>query len=426
MTRPGTAVAALFVCLAASAAALAQPSAPSGAGKIVAGVRVHGNQLTTESEVVALAGLAIGAPFRADTIDRTRERLESAGRFRRVQVLERFASIDDPSQVLVVIVVDEGPLSVVADDDSDGTVRIARRRFANLLIAPILDGEEGYGLTYGVRLAWIGLGGERGRLSVPLAWGGWKRAGLEYDRTFEAGPLTRVQIGAGVDSRRNPAFDEPADASGGWARIERRAGPVRVAALAGWRRVRFAELDDRVRSGGMEVVLDTRIDPVLPRDAAYASFTLERLSVSAREPVWRTSLDARGYLGLMRQAVLVSRLLHDDASGPLPPYLQPLLGGWSSLRGFTPGSFVGDRLVAGSLELRVPLSSPLRLGRLGVSAFVDAGTTSRYGDRLFDQPLHTGVGGAVWFSVTAIQAGVGVAHAVGGGTRATFGASLRF
>jgi hemolysin activation/secretion protein len=110
----------------------------------------------------------------------------------------------------------------------------------------------------------------------------------------------------------------------------------------------------------------------------------------------------------------------------MPPFLQSLLGGWSSLRGFKAGAFAGDQLVAGSLELRVPLSSPLQLGKFGASVFVDAGAVYRHDQRLADQPVRAGVGGAVWFTATAFRMGVSVARGRGATTRVNFGAGLAY
>src|SRR4029434_10400839 len=106
------------------------------------------------------------------------------------------------------------------------------------------------------------------------------------------------------------------------------------------------------------------LDPLLPRNAVFVTGSWERLRFDAGDRTNRTRVDARGYLGLIRQTILVGRVVREDANRPLPPYLKSLLGGWSSLRGFRAGSFVGDTMVNGSLELRVPLSSPLSVGKL--------------------------------------------------------------
>jgi outer membrane protein assembly factor BamA len=140
----------------------------------------------------------------------------------------------------------------------------------------------------------------------------------------------------------------------------------------------------------------------------------------------RTRLDGRGYLGLIKQSVLAVRVMREGANAPQPAYLRPLLGGWSNLRGFEAGAFVGDIVVAGSAELFVPLSSPLSVARLGVSLFVDTGVAYDYGQRLKDQVRQTGIGGSVWMSATVFRVSLSVAHGRGAGTRVNFGGGLTF
>ena len=110
----------------------------------------------------------------------------------------------------------------------------------------------------------------------------------------------------------------------------------------------------------------------------------------------------------------------------MPPYLRSLLGGWSNLRGFEAGAFTGDTLVAGSAEVRVPLSPVLSDGKLGVSVFVDAGAAYDKGRRLKDADIRTGAGGSVWVTLLAFRMGVSVAHGKGAGTRVNFGGGLSF
>ena len=131
-------------------------------------------------------------------------------------------------------------------------------------------------------------------------------------------------------------------------------------------------------------------------------------------------------MGLIGQTILVLRALHDGADRPLPPYLQPLLGGMDTLRGFEAGHAVGDTLAAGSAELRVPLTSPLSLGKLGVSVFMDAGKVYNAGEHFSDHPLERGVGGSVWFSAAVFRLSLAVAHGIGGDTRVHFGTTLSF
>jgi outer membrane protein assembly factor BamA len=120
------------------------------------------------------------------------------------------------------------------------------------------------------------------------------------------------------------------------------------------------------------------------------------------------------------------RGVREDADAPLPLYLRSLLGGWSSLRGFEAGAFTGDTMTTGSVELRVPLGSPVHIAQAGVSVFVDAGRAYDKGERFGDQPLHRGVGAEAWMAATVFHLGVSVAHGRGAGTRVNFGAGLSF
>ena len=63
----------------------------------------------------------------------------------------------------------------------------------------------------------------------------------------------------------------------------------------------------------------------------------------------------------------------------------------SNLRGFEAGTAVGDTLVAGSVEVRTPLTSPIRIAKFGVNAFVDVGTVYDTGSRLADQTFRRGL-----------------------------------
>jgi len=402
-------------------------AAPQAGGAVIAEVRVHGNHLTTNDEIVALAGITIGAPFLETTIDDVARRLRRTRRFDEVEVLKRFASISDPLQIVVVIVVHEGPVRIRIPDDPDLPPEVVPRRgLRNVLYLPILDAEDGYGLTYGVRLARVGVGGDTGRLSVPLSWGGLKRAGLEYDRTFDAGPFSRIEVGTAIQRQTNPAFDEDDDRRRLWGRVERQLGPVRAGAGAGWQHVSFGAADDELRTGSLDVAFDTRLTPVLPRNAVYTRAAVERVAFEAGGRVVRTSLDARGYLGLVGQTVLEARAARHHASQPLPPYLRWLLGGWSSLRGFEAGAFTGDTRVTGSLELYVPLNDVLSAGKVGTSVFADAGAAYDHGERLEDQRVRVGYGASLWATIATFKMSLAIANGRGAGTRVNFGGGFAF
>jgi hypothetical protein len=98
----------------------------------------------------------------------------------------------------------------------------------------------------------------------------------------------------------------------------------------------------------------------------------------------------------------------------------------ANLRGFKAGTAAGGTLVAGSAEVMVPLTSPLRLGKMGVSVFTDLGTTYDDGETLGGEAFHRGVGGSVWFSAAFVRLSAAVAHGAGGTTRVHVGGGLSF
>ena len=77
-------------------------------------------------------------------------------------------------------------------------------------------------------------------------------------------------------------------------------------------------------------------------------------------------------------------------------------------------------MVAGSIELRMPMTSPLSFGKLGVSVFADWGTAYDKGERLRDQTFHTGIGGSVWLAVAGFRMSLASPTAWVPGTRVTF------
>lgn len=416
--------AALVLALAMSAGMAGQAAR---AAEIIAEIRVHGNLIVTNDEVVQIAGVKIGDVFGPSTVADITGRLRTSKKFHQIEVLKRYASIDDPTRIVLVIIVNEGAVRIDVPDLPTGPIAVVKRRgVRNLMFMPILDGEDGYGLTYGVRLAYAGPTGRRSRLSFPLTWGGMKRAGAEIERSFDNGPLSRVSAGAAVQRQKNPAYLANDDRERVWARAERAAGPVRAGGTVGWQRVAFLGATDRVRSGGVDITFDTRLDPILPRNAVYATASWEHLTFDSGGSTNRTRLEGRGYIGLIGQNVLALRAAREDADRVLPPYFKSLLGGWSNLRGFKAGSFVGDTLVTGSAELRVPLSSALDVAKVGVSVFVDTGTVYEKGQHYRDQTLHTGIGGSIWLTAAVFQMSLSVAHGRGADTRANFGLGITF
>ena len=403
----------------------------------VAAIQVQGNTATPDEEVLRLADIRVGMPFDPAMVEATAGRLRAAGRFERVEVRRRFASIADPSQIMLVIVVDEGPVKVELTGDPDHPTRVVRKRMPNLLFFPILGYEDGHGFTYGMRFAlpdpgWLG---KRSRISFPASWGATKQVGVDLEKRIEGGVIDRVTAGASISQRTNQAFEQDDDRARVYLRGEHEfARTLRLGGGAGWQRASFDGVSDTFAQAGADVVLDTRVDPILARNAIYARASWEHLGFADGPAddghyhggVNRTALDGRGYLGLIGQAVLAGRVQREDSDRPLPNYLKPQLGGLSTLRGFSTGSAVGDTLVAMSTELVVPLTSPVKIAKFGVTAFVDRGTVYAKGQSFSDQTLLTGYGGGVWFAAAFFRLNIAVAHGHGATTLVHVGGNVTF
>lgn len=425
-----TPLAPLVLALALTGLPVAQPV------EVVESVVVHGNHTTPTDAVLAIIGAVVGQPATQALIDGVRARIEQSGRFAGVDVRKRYLSIDDPTRVLLVIVVDEHA-GVSEDDLTPGPMT---RFKASGMWLPVLQYQEGYGFTYGARISFMDRLGPRSRISVPLTWGGERQAQVEVERTWD-GPVARVAGGGGVFRRENPFYEIGDLRQTAWGRVETAPRTwFRAGAGGRFSQVSFGELDEPVSFVGADVVLDTRRDPALPRNAVYALFGVERLgfessalgvpdvtadSLSAR----RITFDGRGYVGVFRQIVLAVRAQSITASNPLPPFEKAILGGIPSLRGWDVGSAIGDNLAAASVEVLMPLTSPLQqFARLGVKVFADTGATYEAGQEMADQVFRWGYGGGVFVNATVFSFGLDVGWRDGRSTpnaHVQFGVRLR-
>jgi hypothetical protein len=170
-----------------AAPAIGQTSVPQV--ETIREVRVHGNHTTPDADILALAGLVVGAPASEEALAGADQRLRESGRFTNIEVRKRFRSLTDSSDILVIVLVDERA-GVSETDLTPGPLR--RFRLAGMWL-PVLDYADGYGFTYGARVSFVDVLGRRSRVSVPLTWGGERQVAVEVDRSFERGPFTRVE-----------------------------------------------------------------------------------------------------------------------------------------------------------------------------------------------------------------------------------------
>jgi hypothetical protein len=388
---------------------------------------VHGNHTTPDADVLALAGLSVGSPVSDQMLQQAEERLQRSGRFAGVEVRKRYRSIDNPSDILVIVLVDEHA-SVSADDLTPGPLK----RIGGLgMWLPIVDYADGYGFTYGARVSFVDTLGPRSRISVPATWGGERKVAVEADRSFARGPISRLEGALSLSRRENPHFEIGDTRREARLRAERIVTPwLRLGGGARLTNVEFGDADESHVAPGVDVVVDTRTDPAFPRNAIHVIAGVEQLRFEGGPNVARWTSDVRGFVGLVGSSVLALRVSSSQASDPLPAYEQALLGGTPTLRGYELGYRVGDNLAAASAEVRVPLTSPLHVGRFGVKGFVDAGTAYPYGSKLSNQRFDRGVGGGVFFTATIVRAGLDVAWPVStpgsSGARWHFGLGVTF
>jgi outer membrane protein assembly factor BamA len=390
---------------------------------VVGEVRVHGNHTTPDADILGIIGDVVGKPATDQLIAEIGNKLERSGRFEGVEIRKRFRSIDNPDDVLLMVVVNEVP----GIDPLDLTPGPMKKFWSSGMFLPILRSEDGYGLTYGGRASFVDLLGQRSRVSIPLTWGGERQARVQLERTFKAGAIERISGEFGVSRRVNPHYEIADRRAGYGARLE--SAPLRwlrVGAGARNDEVRFGDIDDRVVRVGGDLTIDTRVDPAFPRNAVQATFGFDRVKFDAGRANQKKA-DLRGYVGLFGQTVLAVRALSITSDRALPPYEHTLLGGAANLRGYDAGYKAADNLAAASSELRIPLTSPLNVGRFGVKAFVDWGTVYRIGDKLRDQKFDDrGIGAGAYFHLTLVSLALDVARSRSGDTRYHFGMGVTF
>ena len=406
-------------------------AAAGQAAEVIAEVRVHGNHTTPDADVLGLAGLKTGGDASDAALGAAERALRDRGRFADVTIRRRFRSIDDPADILIVIVVDEHA-AVSADDLTPG---VGKRILSSGMWLPIFSYADGYGFTYGAQFSFVGVAGERSQLSVPMTWGGERRIGLQLERSFNR-VVSVVRGGGSLTRKVNPHYELPDRREEIRFDVERQwTGWLRTGATAKLANVAFGPAYEARHTGTRaHLRVDTRVDPSFPRNAVHITTGWEWLTFAhgpgdppaSAGGVGRWDADARGYVGLFGSTVAALRAQTSRADAPLPLVEQALLGGSDSLRGYAAGHRAGDRMLALSAELRVPLNSPVTAGRFGLKAFIDTGTTWRATDRLRDQTFDRGIGSGVYFGIGPLMSDVAVAWPRDGGPRGHFSLGVTF
>jgi outer membrane protein assembly factor BamA len=182
--------------------------------------------------------------------------------------------------------------------------------------------------------------------------------------------------------------------------------------------VRFDRLRDTLWTVGANLVLDTALDPAFPANAVRLGAGWTGMHVTPGETgstlprINQYTTEARGYLRVFRQSVAAARVQYSAADATLPPYERLLLGGASSLRGFRTGTFVGDRMLITSGELRVPVTTVLSTAKFGLTVFLDAAKAYDSGQRLQDAAWHRGAGAGIFLITRIVNINIDVARGI--------------
>ena len=384
--------------------------AQTSVAEFIAEIRTHGNARIADDEIIRIAGLQLGQRLEEGTLAEVETRLRKSGRFDSIEIRKRYRSLEDFSQVALVLVVHES-----LDAGGAAILRPIRKLRNHVMFFPILRYDDGYGWTYGLQSSTANLLGIGERLSIPLTLGAKKRAAIEIERPFESGPLTRVQSSFGVSSETNPRFLVTDHRVRMNARAERKIQLVRFGAEAGNTNVRFGTLEERFWTIGGNAAIDTRSDPVFPANAVYAFAGWHALNREGGQPqIGVARGDLRGYWRFVGQNVFAARVQYEGANRRLPDYERLLVGGADNVRGTHVGAFDGDRMLAGSAELRLPISSPLSFGRLGGTVFFDAAKAFDAGQRPGDVRWSRGVGAGIFMSVPFVKLNLHFGHSLDG------------
>jgi outer membrane protein assembly factor BamA len=337
-----------------------------------------------------------------------RTRIRKSGRFESVEIRKRYRSMSSTDRVHLIILVKEKPP--------------LKKKW---MFFPILQLNDEYGFTFGGRFTFIDLFGANERITIPLTWGGVRQARAEA--SFSPGfGFDEYLVGGGILQKENPHFriDDRRNELKLGAR--KQVGVFRLDLGGDWTSVKFDPLKDTFFSFKADAILDTRRDINLPGNAIYTGFGYERMVIRAGDSFNRFKVDLRGFKRMTGASVLAAQVFYHGTDGSLPDYQKPFLGGAATLRGHPAGEFIGDKLLIGSLEWRVPLTSKLAVYQGGFNLFFDTGTVYDHGQSINKARFHHGAGGGFFIFVLGLGLKIEVAHNLKDSARVHFSTGFRF
>ena len=186
-------------CALSGGVAFAQPSAGT---EVVTELRVHGNYSIEDTEILALAAIAVGDRLEPGSETAIVERLQASGWFDRVEVRKRYTSLSQSDRIALILLVTERPAASVANPVLRTLVRVSQQA----LFLPVLRYDEGLGMTYGARFRLVDVLGEGGTVAIPLTVGGRREAALEVEKELDRGLLDRLRAGVSFARQENQHF----------------------------------------------------------------------------------------------------------------------------------------------------------------------------------------------------------------------------
>ncbi|HSW38011.1 MAG TPA: BamA/TamA family outer membrane protein [Acidobacteriota bacterium] len=383
--------------------------AGAGAARIVE-IRFRGNFTVPDETLIRIGGIEVGMLLSDLDPEEVKQNIMRTGRFESADIARRYRSFSGADEIVLLI-----------------TVKEKQSLRSRLMYFPILAGSDEYGFTYGFRSTAVDLLGFGERLSIPLTWGGTRRAALEGELRLENRFVDVLSVDIGLSLREHPFYrigDFRKEARAG---IRKRFDRLDISLESGWTDVSFGPQRADYADIGAGAVFDTRANTAFPRDAVYAGAAWKRLAfLDGGRGVNTYTVDIRGYKSVVGQTVLAGQFLHRGVDGPLPDWDRPFLGGANTLRGHRPGTAVGDAITTAVLELRVPLS-PLRAPyHAGVDLFIDTGTVYDYGTSLRNAEFRHGAGIGGFFLFMGFGIKVDVAYDMRDSFRTHFSTGFRF
>jgi outer membrane protein assembly factor BamA len=385
-------------------------SAEISSEETIAEIMIRGNLKIPDETITRLAGIQVGIPAANLALEDLKQKLLQTGKFEWVHVAKRYRSLSRTDQVVLLITVKEKPSAK-----------------SKLMFFPILSGSDEYGLNYGISVAAKDLLGLKEKISMPLAWGGIRRAAFEGEFDLH-NPIFRTLTAAGEISRKeNPHYKKGDFRKEIQVTLQRRLSRFEFNVQSGWTDVRFDARSTDLAHIGAGLVFDTRQDINFPRNAVFAGVSYKRLSILDGGPGYNLyTLDLRGYKGLVGQTILAGQFLYRGANGRLPDYERPFLGGANTLRGYEAGAFTGDSSASASLELRMPLTPLRKIYHAGIDVFTDSGAIYDHGMSLGNAKFKHSAGLGGYFLIMGFGIKADLAYNMHDAFRLHFSTGFRF